>query len=552
MDARHLRSALSDARVLLRVPLAAGLTRDSGLRGTLRLLREFAHGRRDLYMLVGTYAAQRPHAVAVADEHTSRTWSELDTEVRRVSSELRWMGVRAGDRVALVCGNRVEWFAAMAACSQLGAVCVPLSPGSPGPEIARRLDAARAVAAIVEARHAETAVSSLGAARVIALDAPDAACGAILWSDVLALSPARRQRHRSRGADAPDVMLFTSGTTGRSRGARIRTSAVGLPTAMRLIEGFGIDRDTVLFTPCPLYHGAPLLLTGLTLVAGGRIAVAPRLDAASAPELFARLGVTHVFMVPTLLERIAALPPDALAALRSGPLRVVISGGAALRTPTKRALARALGPVLRDFYGATELGVVSIAGPDDLDRHPASVGRPLPGVRLRLLDDALQPVGPGEAGELWVSGDALSDGYEGVEDATPEALRGWATAGDVARLDDEGFLYIVDRKKDVIITGGVNVFPAEVEDVLLAHPAVESCAVAGVPDEAWGEAVHAFVVLASGCAVGAEELVEHCRALVAPALVPKVVHFREALPLGSTGKVLRRALRAQVAAPVAG
>ena len=530
-----LGPTVEDCFDMARAGMLGGLWRSLRPGGTAATALALAQGRRDLYLMVHKHARTRPDAVAARDEARVLTWGQLHQEAVAVAGGLAALGVRPGQRVALVMENRVEHLVAMAAALHLGAVPAPMSPDSGHPALVQRLSAGRFAAALVEGELVEAARRGLPAQRVISMDAG--------WARLAASSPLPTPILHSRRAGGgaggePDLLLFTSGTTGGSKGARIDMRRARLGTPFRLLAAFDLGLGDRLFTACPVYHAAPTLLTGLSMLAGAEVVLARRFD----PEAFAdqarSLGITHAFAVPTMLGRLAVSP--ALSRLRGSSLRALISGGAALRPDLKTRILAGAGPILYDFYGATELGVVTVAGPADLAAHPEAVGRVLRGVEVRLVDAAGRQVPRGETGELYVRSD-LTSGYEGVDPDLPPGLEGWASAGDLARFE-AAQLCIVGRVKEVIVTGGVNVFPGEIEAVLGRHPAVAEVAVAGLPDPEWGEAVTAFVVLAPGQELDPEALRTWARPLLGKAQLPKRVVLRQALPIGSTGKVLRRAL----------
>lgn len=514
-----------DARVLVNL-LRGGALRDASPRGAARLIRRLWQGRRDLYLAAEVHALQRPSAIAVRDERRALTWRELDDAAAALAGWMLARGIGPGAPVALHLSNRVEFFVVAAACARLGAVPMPASPSVPPELAAARLRDTGAVLAFVE----PPLLDATRGTPVVLMDGD--ATGATSFADARA-----RPFTSSHRADGPDLVLFTSGTTGRSKGTRITTRRAGPLTAFRYLDAFDLSPDAVLFTPCPLYHAAPLVLAGLTLTVGGTVVVAPRFDAPV--EQLRLAGATHTFLVPTLTERLSRASDEALEHLRRGPLRALLSGGAACRPALKRRILDRLGPVLYDFYGATELGIVSIAGPAELAWDPATIGRILPGVEARLVDDDGRVVPPGEPGLLQVRADSVSDGY--LDEPVHGAHR-WHTAGDICRIRD-GLLYVVDRKRDVVISGGVNLFPVDVEEVLEAHPSVREAAAVGVPDPEWGEALLAFVVLEDGAAFEAEALDRHCRAKLARVAVPKAIRRIDVIPRSATGKVLRRTLR---------
>jgi fatty-acyl-CoA synthase len=365
-------------------------------------------------------------------------------------------------------------------------------------------------------------------------------CAAVLGIDRVSAPPdpaaepagtgARRARLRAmrprRGR--ADLVLHTSGTSGQPKGARISSAGWGPAMPFALIERLDLPVGLTLYTPCPIDHAAPQLLCGLAFVLGGEVVISARLDPDEAAAVWRRRGVTHALLVPTLIDRLVASPASLPA------LRGMLSAGAPLGVGTWEAATRRFGPIVRDLYGATELGVVSVATPEDLAAAPGTVGRPLPGVSISIRDAHGQPVADGEVGILHVASSMQMMGYEGLE-----APGAWLTVGDLARLH-EGRLFLVGRDRDMILTGGVNVFPGEVEAVLKAHPSVSEAAVVGVPDATWGERVEAFVV--PRAPVSEASLHAWCEDRLARFKRPKAIHLRDALPVSPTGKVLKRLL----------
>jgi len=516
-----LRNGWDMVRVSWRARLWSGVRP----RGSLRLLRALATGRRDLFLSLAKYAVERPEHLAVSDDAGAMTFAELYDQAIRLAGHLQARGLRRRQRVGIVLRNRSEFFVAMAAALHLGCIAAPMSPHSPLAATRKKLAAAQLSAVVIE--------EDLAPASPIEPLVP----GSDRWHEALRHAPAKPDRGLMWFDDEPDMMLYTSGTTGSSKGARINMRAAAVTTPFRYLAGFDLRRGDHLFTSCPLYHAAPMLLTGLSLAIGARVSVSARFEAAEVIDRMVRDEVTHAFLVPTLIDRLLRHPD--VARLSDAPLRALISGGAALRADLKKKALESIGPKIFDFYGATELGIVSIAGPQDLDAHPESVGRPLPDLELRFLgeDGRATPNGPGE---LWVRSDMIS-AYEGVEATHPLEAEGFATAGDIAELR-QGYLHIVGRKKDVIVSGGANVFPAEVEEVVRTHPSVRDAAVVGRPDPKWGEAVTAFVVLAPDAQLDPSALKAHCKERLNRVEVPKSFHAIDELPRNPTGKLLRRRL----------
>ena len=473
-----------DIADVLTVAFGHGVLSEMTPRGWLRLVRSYLRGRRDAFTTLATAAANDPHGVAVVDDERTWTKRQLHEASIRLAAWLHTYGHT--DRVGVVLENSGRWFVAMAALLELGATPLPMSPKLPPAERDRRLTRAGASFALTEDFD---------------------------WSVLENGAPRRTGLLRNRWGKG-EVMLHTSGTTGRSKGARIRTSGARMGTPFRYLQAFDLRHGDRLYTPCPLYHGAPVLLTGLSLICGAEIVVSRKFNAQALREC------THAFLVPTLMQRLLESEVDL------PHMRALISGGALLRAETKRKLLYRFGPVLYDFYGATELGVVTVASPADLRHKPYGVGKPIRGVEVRLGPD----------GELFARSDMLTP-YEGVEPTS--RFPGWGSAGDIARIETDGTVVIVDRKKDVVVSGGVNLFPAEVEERLEEHSDVREAACAGRPDETFGEALHAWYV----GGVEPDDLRAWCRERMAPYEIPRRVTRVDAIPRSPEGKVLRRQLR---------
>ena len=294
-----------------------------------------------------------------------------------------------------------------------------------------------------------------------------------------------------------------------------------------------------------MYHAAPGFFAHLAQACGHTVVVMPRFDAEEALRLIARYRCTTTFMAPTLLKRIVDLPDDVRGRYDTSSMRVILVAAAPCPMSTKEQVMELFGPVLYETYGSTELGLNTVLRPEDVLRKPGSCGRALPGVEIAILDDFGEPVQDGTPGELFIRRSAITlDEYYKRPEATQQMARGeWLSVGDVAYLDDEGFVYICDRKVDMIISGGANIYPAEIEEALHRHPAVADAAVFGVPNEEWGERVHAAIQLQAGASVTADDLVAFARQHLAGYKVPREVSFHAELPRGADGKLLKRLLR---------
>jgi acyl-CoA synthetase (AMP-forming)/AMP-acid ligase II len=339
-------------------------------------------------------------------------------------------------------------------------------------------------------------------------------------------------------------MVYTAGTTGKPKGAR-RTRTDPAEVMRRLADLGVTDPAHVHLAAGPLYHSAPGGFALYAHLVGSPVVVMPKFDPEGALAAIERHRCSTTFMAPTLLKRIVDLPEAVRARYDVSSMRSIVMAAAPCPMRVKEAVVAYFGPVLCEFYGSTELGINTILSPADVLRKPGSCGRPPDGVELRILDDDGRPLPPGEAGELHVRRNASTfDEYWKNPEATRHTARGdWLTVGDVAYMDDEGFVYICDRRRDMIISGGVNIYPAEIEDALHRHPKIQDAAVFGVPDDEWGERVHAALELRPGETMSADEVRAFCRRHLADYKTPREVSFHERLPRDGAGKLVKRVLR---------
>lgn len=473
-------------------------------------------------------------APALVSRGRVTTYGTLREQVARMRGGLVARGVEPGDRVAVVAANNWYFVTAYLAVLGAGAIAVPLNPLSPPPELEHQLSQVGAKLALV----------GPGGRRVV--DAIDGGSlpgydGAV---DVPDLLDGEAVPLVDRGPDDIAVLLFTSGTAGWPRPAmlthgNLASNVDQVLANPRRPEGV----DDIALCALPLFHVFGLnTVLGVALREGGTAVLVERFDPHSTLEQIADHGVTMLTAVPTMWEAWADLRdarPDAMATVR-----VAVSGAAALDPEVRRAVRARFGVDLTEGYGLTEASPAVTSGFGH-DAPDGSIGVPLPGVAVRLVDSEGEDALVGDPGEIWVKGPNVFPGYWNDEEATRAALTpdGWLRTGDVAVVDDHGFLSLVDRVKDVIIVSGFNVYPAEVEDVLMQHPGVEAAAVVAVPHPHSGEAVRAFVVVDDGTHVDEVELADHAARHLARYKCPSTITFVDEIPQSVTGKVLRRALR---------
>jgi len=483
-------------------------------------------------------------ALILEDRHVS--YGALQTLAASLAAHLQHLGVRPGDRVALALPNQPEYVIAFYGILGAGAVVVPINPRARAPEIAYVLNDAEITAAIAH----PTVLPELEAATaegpqlapLIVVGAPDIP-GAVAFDALLhdggALDP------RLVRDDALAQIIYTSGTTGRPKGVMLTHGGLAL-NAECVTEQLGVRADDRLLAVAPLGHilGCSLSMNG-TLYRGAAAVFTPALDLDTLLGTIERQRCTVMGVVPTLLAMIRAHPRR----YDLSSMRIVLTGGAPAPEGLLDALAAELGLRVVEGYGATEAsGGISMNPPEGLHKR-GSVGVPQRGIEVAVLDDAGAPVPTGQVGELCLRGPTVTRGYWHRPEATAEAFAGdWLRTGDVGYIDADGYIFIVDRKKDMIITSGFNVYPREVEDALYLHPAVAEAGVVGVPDPIKGELVCAMVVLRAGASATAEELIAWCKQRLTPYKAPVRIHFLDALPKSASGKILRRELRERLGA----
>ncbi len=502
---------------------------------------------------IGSWSARRarksPHRVAVTYEGRQWTYGQLHERVLRLAHALRGLGVRRGDRVAYLGANHPAFLETLFAAGTLGAVFVPLNTRLAGPELAHCLsDSAGDV--LVYAPEQERTVTDirdqLALRHVVALGGPtDAGSG---YEDLLAGHEPEPIDEPVAGDD-PCMIMYTSGTTGRPKGATLTHTNITWNSINVLVDT-DLAGDEVALICAPLFHTAGLNMICLpTLLKGGTAVLVPAFDAERMLELVETRRVTFMFGVPAMFNAMAASPRWPGTDLSS--LRILTCGGAPVPEPTIRTYQQR-GLTFLQGYGLTETapGALFLASQDALAKA-GSAGMPHFFTDVRVVRDDMTEVEPDEKGEIVVQGPNVMTGYWGLPDATASVFSdgAWFHSGDVAVADEDGYFYVVDRLKDVIISGGENVYPAEVEDVLYHHPDVADVAVIGVPDQRWGEVGRAVVARTPDAQATEWEILDFLHGRLANYKIPKSVRFVDELPRNASGKVLKKQLREVHGAP---
>jgi len=499
-------------------------------------------------MYPGVHARSTPDkpAVVMASSGRTLTYAELDALSNRGAHLFREIGLRAGDHVAFHLENHPLFFAVIWAAQRSGLVYTTISSRLTAPEVqyivedcgARALVTSRALADVT----GELALDGLAGRFML----DDALAGCASWEEETARQPETPIADELEGTD----MLYSSGTTGRPKGVRIRAEGKPIgtpPNLLKLLVGlYGADADSVYLSPAPLYHAAPLRFNLSMQRLGATCVVMESFDPEQALALIEKHGVTHSQWVPTMFVRMLKLPDPARRRHDVSSLRVAIHAAAPCPIPVKEQMIGWWGPVLYEYYAGTEGNGFTAIDSGEWLAHKGSVGRPLVG-ELRILDDDGSEQPPGEPGTIYFA-DGSDFEYHNAPEKTAESRdpHGWTTLGDVGYVDAEGYLYLTDRKANMIISGGVNIYPQETENLLVTHPKVADVAVFGVPNEDFGEEVKAVVQPLDMAEAGPaleQELIAWCRERISKLKCPRSVDFLEELPRHPTGKLYKRLLR---------
>ena len=479
-------------------------------------------------------ASGHPGKVAVRAGGTATTYAELDELSARVAGLLRDRGLEPGDRVGIMLPNVAEFAAVYYGVLRAGGVVVPMNPLLKAREVAYYLaDSGTGLIFVWHAfaGEAQGGAEQAGSHAVVVEPAT--------WAGLLASADPD-----SRVADRDDsdtaVILYTSGTTGQPKGAELTHGNLAQNTKVMTTDLIQLTPDDVIFGGLPLFHAFGQTCTlNAAVAAGASLTLLPRFGAREALEILAGHHVTVFAGVPTMYVALLGYPDRAKYDLSA--LRVCVSGGAAIPVEVLRGFEDAFGCLVLEGYGLSETSPVASFNHPDRPRKPGSIGTPIRGVQMRVVDKDGHEVPQGEAGEIVIRGHNVMKGYWHRPEETAKAIPdGWFRTGDVGRVDEDGYFAIVDRKKDMIIRGGYNVYPREIEEVLYEHPAVAEAAVIGLPHKALGEEVGAAVRLNPGADVTAGELRDYVKAQVAAYKYPRAVWFVDELPKGPTGKIVKR------------
>lgn len=498
-------------------------------------------------MLTAT-ARRAPSREAVVCGGERLTFAELDARSSQLANALMGMGLRIGDRVALHMANSIAVVEVMAAVLKAGAIVVPISTRLAPPEIRYMLEDTEPFAIVYSPDARDTVQDSAGALHDVRfLVAGDAKAGEQGLDDLIA-------RASDRAPDMPpfspdDALLsYTSGTTGQPKGAITTHRNLVISLGWINAAEWRLSAQDRTLCATPMAHRTGMARVSASFCLGSTLIVQEKFDPAETVKLIASERATHIGVVPTIARML--LPAIEADPSACASLRCMLATGEVFPMNLKDRLFGALPQLdLHSFYSQTEAGVVTNLRPEEQLSHSDSIGQPINGVEVRLVDSDLADVNTGDTGEVLVRCGApgeftvIREYFRRPEDTKNAFVDGWIRTGDMARMEEDGYFYFVDRLKDMIVSGGLNIYSCEVEDALLTHPSISEAAVIGVPDDEFGEAVMAYVVAKNGAPPGEDALIDHCRSRIASYKKPRYVQFVDTLPRNSTGKIAKHRLR---------
>ena len=514
------------AAAVARVLVSSGLLGPPGPLTALRLAREIYRSGTNPYTLLAVVAARWPDRTAIVDDDGALSYRELQVKTELLSRELSGHGIGSGHAAGIMCRNGRNFVAAMFAAGLVGADVVPMNTDFRSTALASALSTHQITTMFADVEFVEQIRDAAASVTVI---------------DPATIEPQPGDPRPKVGA-AGRIVLLTSGTTGVPKSVpRSPRLSLGVGVGVTLLERTGLSVGSRIMLAAPMFHGFGLGTLILAVSLGGTIITHRRFDAETTLARASLQRADALTVVPIMLARIMELPQQLRARNPVPSLRVVISSGDRLDPSLVRRFMDTYGEVLYNAYGATEVGIGALATPAELRRAPETVGRPVAGCQVRIFSRAGRPVGPRVTGRIFVGGELTTDGSAGGD--AKVVIDQLSSTGDMGYLDQDGYLYVLDRRTDLIISGGENIYPAEVEAVLLSHPGVAEAGVYGIADDVWGQRVAAAIVPRPGTAVDEAELRAFCRLRLAAFKTPSQVSFVSGLPRNAAGKLLRRELR---------
>ncbi|MBU9762635.1 acyl-CoA synthetase [Mycobacterium sp. TNTM28] len=497
----------------------------------------------EIGMIPALNARRHPHRVAVIDDEGELTFGELDAAAHAVANELLTMGVRGGDGVAILCRNHRWFLVAQYGAARVGARIIMLNSEFSGPQI-KEVAEREAAKVIIYDDEYTAAVShaepELGKLRALGVN-PDSETPSGSTDETLADVIARSNgRPAPKASKHPAIIILTSGTTGTPKGAN-RAAPPSLAPVGGVLSHVPFKAGEVTALPAPMFHALGFLHATIAMMLGSTLVLRRRFKPATVFDDVEKHGVTGMVVVPVMLSRML----DHLEKMQPKPnlstLRIVFVSGSQLGAELASRALKDLGPIIYNLYGSTEIAFASIARPKDLSINPATVGPVVKGITVKILDDNGKELPAGEVGRIFVRNTFPFKGYTGG--GGKEIIDGMLSSGDVGYFDEHGLLYVSGRDDEMIVSGGENVFPAEVEDLISGHPEVVEATALGVEDKEWGARLRAFVVKTEGAGLDEDAVKAYVKEHLARYKVPRDVVFLDELPRNPTGKILKRELR---------
>ncbi|MFN2388581.1 MAG: AMP-binding protein [Actinomycetota bacterium] len=479
---------------------------------------------------------------AIHDRRGTLTWGELDERANRAAHLLASQGVDSGDSLALLLRNGRELVELILGAQKMGVVATPLNTWAKPKELGATLSGAAPSLLIYDAQHADQ-VRAAAPANLPLMSVGDGGTeidGVVGYESRLLEQPASPPRPFTRDRGSAKVVIHTSGTTGKPKGAARDSSAAGLGALSNLLSVVPFRRDDVVYCAAPMFHSFGLATFTFALALGATMVLPERFDPQATLSAIESHRVTAAAFVPVMLRRVVALSEEVRSKYDLASVRIVLVSGSVLSEDLRRAATRLFGEVIYDLYGSTEVGWVAIATPADLRARPKSVGKPVPGTEVAVFSKNGERLQAGKTGELFIKSDILFEGYTSGESRAER--EGYMSIGDLGRVDQDGYVYVDARADDMVVVGGENVYPAEIEQVIEDIDGVQEVAVLGIADEEYGQVLAAFVV----GSVSEDGIRDVCVKELASFKVPRRIEVRAELPRTSTGKVLKRELIAEL------
>jgi acyl-CoA synthetase (AMP-forming)/AMP-acid ligase II len=485
---------------------------------------------------------------ALHDKHGTLTWKELDERANRAANMLSSLGLNGNDRVALILRNGREMVEVALGAQKLGIIACPLNTWAKPKELRATLEQSDPSVIVYDTQHSEQVgkVVDSDITLISVGDPAEALERSIDYEELLEEQSAAPPPPFASNTGAAKIVIHTSGTTGTPKGAARDASAAGLGALANLLGRVPYRRDDVIFCPAPLFHSFGLATLTFGTALGATLVLPEKFDPEESLEWIERYQATCASFVPVMMRRIVSLDEEVKSKYDLSSLRIVMASGSVLSTDLRRAASELFGDVLYDLYGSTEVGWVAIATPDDMRSKPKAIGLPVDGIDIAVFSKEGERMQPGETGELYIKSSILFEGYTSGE--KKDERDGYMAIGDFGKLDRDGYLYVESRTDDMVVVGGENVYPIEVEQVIESVDGVSEVTVVGIEDDEYGEVLAAFVVGTADI-----DLIEKtCKTELATYKVPKRIETLDELPRNATGKVVKKLLidRLSGAAPL--